>query len=85
MYLQIVQTTVQRWGNSLALRIPKAFAEETHIKHGTAVDISLSKGTLVMRPIKRSRVTLRSLLSDVKPENLNIAPFDDPPRGREMA
>ena len=36
--------TIQKWGNCLALRIPKAFAKETRVKRGTAVALSLSDG-----------------------------------------
>jgi virulence-associated protein VagC len=41
---------VQKWGNSLALRIPKAFASQLNIELGTMVDLSLEKGRLVIAP-----------------------------------
>jgi antitoxin MazE len=78
-----MKTTIQRWGNSLALRIPKAFAEETHVKDGTAVELSLSDGSLVMRPARRARASLKALLSDVDASNLNLDQFKDAPRGKE--
>jgi antitoxin MazE len=78
-----MRTTIQRWGNSLALRIPKAFAEETHIKDGTAVELSLSDGSLVMRPARRARASLKALLSEVDASNLNLDRFEDSPRGKE--
>jgi antitoxin MazE len=79
-----MKTTIQRWGNSLALRIPKAFAEETRVKHGTAVELSLSDGSLVMRPARRARASLKALLSEVDAANLNLGGFEDRPRGREI-
>jgi antitoxin MazE len=78
-----VKTTIQRWGNSLAVRIPKVFAEETYMDEGSPVELSLSEGSLVMRPLRRTRASLKSLLSAVDSSNLNIAPFDDRPRGNE--
>ena len=78
-----MRTTIQRWGNSLALRIPKAFAEETHVKDGTAVELSLSDGSLVMRPARRARASLKALLSEVDASNLNLDRFEDSPRGKE--
>jgi antitoxin MazE len=78
-----MKTTVQRWGNSLALRIPKAFAEETNVRDGTAVELSLSDGSLVMRPARRASASLKALLSDVDAANLNLARFEDAPRGKE--
>ena len=79
-----MKTTIQRWGNSLALRIPKAFAEETHVKDGTAVVLTLSDGSLVVRPAKRPKESLRALLSEIDSSNLNFAAFDDEPRGKEV-
>jgi len=79
-----MKTTIQRWGNSLALRIPKPFAEETHVKDGTPVLLSLSDGSLVIRPIRRSKASLKTLLSEVDAARLNVAVFDDAPRGKEI-
>jgi len=78
-----MKTKVQLWGNSLALRIPKAFAEETHMHAGTAVELAVSEGSLVMRPVRRTRSSLKSLLMAVDSANLNLDPFDDFPLGRE--
>jgi antitoxin MazE len=79
-----MKTTIQRWGNSLALRIPKAFAEETRVKDGTSVEILLSDGALVMRPSRRAKPSLSALLAQVDSGNLNIDAFDDAPRGQEV-
>ena len=79
-----MKTTIQRWGNSLALRIPKAFAEETHVKDGTSVVLSLSDGSLVIRPAKRVKESLKALLAEIDSSNLNMAPFEDMPKGREI-
>jgi len=42
-------TKVQKWGNSVALRIPKAFAEEMQMTADTAVELSIEDGKLVVR------------------------------------
>jgi antitoxin MazE len=47
-----MKTRVQKWGNSLALRIPKSFAADAGLHANAAVELSLAKGTLVVRPIK---------------------------------
>jgi len=39
-----MQTTIRKWGNSLAVRIPKAFVKEAHVAYGTAVDLSVGNG-----------------------------------------
>ncbi|MCJ7831953.1 MAG: AbrB/MazE/SpoVT family DNA-binding domain-containing protein, partial [Actinobacteria bacterium] len=41
---------VQKWGNSLALRIPAAFARETGIASGAEIDLTLDAGRLVITP-----------------------------------
>ena len=45
-----MQTRIQKWGNSLGLRIPKAFAEEAGVEAGSEVDLSLEDGELIIRP-----------------------------------
>ncbi|MBI2986585.1 MAG: AbrB/MazE/SpoVT family DNA-binding domain-containing protein [Deltaproteobacteria bacterium] len=75
---------IQKWGNSLALRIPKAFAEDTGVEEGTAVDLSISKGKLVAIPAKRRKLSLRQLLSRVNKLNLHGEVDSGPPVGREV-
>lgn len=43
-----MRVKVQKWGNSLALRIPKAFAEEAEVSEGGVVDLSVEDGNLIM-------------------------------------
>jgi antitoxin MazE len=64
-----MKTAVQRWGNSLALRIPRAFAAETRIQDGSEVELSLKGGALVVRPVRRRRLALSDLLKKVTPAN----------------
>lgn len=64
-----MKTAVQRWGNSLALRIPRAYASETRISEGSEVELSLKSGALVVRPILHRRHSLAALLKRVTPSN----------------
>lgn len=66
-----MRTKVQKWGNSLAIRIPKAFAEEIDLERDTAVDVSVVDGQLVVSPTKVQLYTLESLLAGVTQENLH--------------
>jgi antitoxin MazE len=77
-----MRTRIVKWGNSLGLRIPKAFAEEVAVGDGSSVDLSISRGTLVVRPVDR-RLTLDSLLEGVSEENLHAEVATGRPRGRE--
>ena len=77
-------TKVQRWGNSLALRIPSALAADTNIGEATDVDLSVRKGRLVITPVRGRRYRLADLLSRVRPANLHREIAFGPPVGREQ-
>ena len=62
---------VQRWGNSLALRIPKAFAEQARMGDGTVVKVQFVNGSLVLTPSEPDEVTLASLLKGITDENVH--------------
>jgi antitoxin MazE len=66
-----MRARVQRWGNSLALRIPKAFATETALESGSEVDLTLDDGRLIVTPLAAPSYELEDLLAQVTPENLH--------------
>lgn len=77
-----MQTRIQKWGNSLALRIPKSFAVESHLDANTLVDVSMQDGKLVITPVE-AEATLESLLAQITPENLHGAEDTGVSLGRE--
>ena len=66
-----MKTRIQKWGNSLALRIPKSFATEVGLQRETSVEISLANGKLVITPVAEPKPTLKQLLAKVTKENLH--------------
>ncbi len=66
-----MNTKIQQWGNSLALRIPKAFAVEAKLHKGAVVDVSEEGGKIVLTPIKKRKMTLKSLLDGVTKDNIH--------------
>ncbi|MFC1853818.1 AbrB/MazE/SpoVT family DNA-binding domain-containing protein [candidate division CSSED10-310 bacterium] len=66
-----MKTQVQKWGNSLALRIPKAFASEAKLSQNSYVELSLVDGKLVVTPITPLSITLEGLLAQVTTENIH--------------
>ena len=66
-----MKTRVQKWGNSLALRIPKSFATEVGLQRETSVEISLANGKLVITPVAKPKPTLKQLLAKVTKGNLH--------------
>jgi len=79
-----VRTRVQKWGNSLALRIPKPFATEIGLQRNSAVEVSLVNGRLVIVPIIEPALTLEELLAQVTDENLHSEVEIGPAVGNEV-
>jgi antitoxin MazE len=75
-------TRVQKWGNSLALRIPRSFAVQAKVTLGTAVDIAVEGDQLVVRAV-RQRYRLRELLKGINARNLHSEIGTGRPVGRE--
>jgi antitoxin MazE len=78
-----MRTRIQKWGNSLALRVPKAFAAEAQLGQDSAVEISLVNGKLVVSPVAEPAVTLDQLLNGVTEENLHREVDTGPVIGNE--
>ena len=79
-----MKTKVQKWGNSLALRIPKSFALDMNIKQNKFVDISIGDGKLIITPITEKEYSLKELLAGVSEDNLH-GEFDTGiPVGKEL-
>lgn len=75
---------VQKWGNSLAVRIPKPLAEDAEVREGTVLNLAVSKGKVVATPIKRKKLSLRELLTNVTRKNLHSEVDISPSVGREI-
>lgn len=66
-----MRTKVQKWGNSLAVRIPKPFADEIGLEADTAVEVSLEEGKLVVGRPEDYTVSLEELLEGVTPNSIH--------------
>jgi antitoxin MazE len=86
MYIRggTMQTKIQRWGNSLGLRIPRSFAEEAGVDVGSEVDLSIQDGDLVVKPARRRTYQLEELLRKVTVRNLHDEVDTGGPVGREV-
>jgi antitoxin MazE len=78
-----MKTRVQKWGNSLALRIPKSFATEAGLDRDSSVEVSLKDGKLTIVPDTKPKFTLKQLLSQVTNENLHHEVDTGPAMGNE--
>ena len=66
-----MKTRIQKWGNSLALRIPKTFAVEVGLENETNVDVALADGKLVITPVIKPGLDLEKLLTKITVKNLH--------------
>lgn len=66
-----MDTKVKKWGNSLAIRIPKSFAEETNLKDGTPVDLTIEKNRLIVKPRESPESELEELVNKVSEKNIH--------------
>ena len=64
-------STVTKWGNSLAVRIPQNLARELLVEEGTEVELSVIDGVLVVKPTVQKQYTLDKLVSGITPENIH--------------
>jgi len=79
-----LKTQVARWGNSLAVRIPKPLAETTKLREGEKLSLSVARdGAIVLRPARR-KYRLEELLSKVTSKNRHQETDWGPPVGDEI-
>jgi antitoxin MazE len=74
---------IQKWGHSLAVRIPKAFAAEAGLEENAPVEVTLEEGRLVITPVVAPQHTLEALLAGITRENLHTEVETGPAAGRE--
>lgn len=77
-------TKIQKWGNSLAIRIPKSFAESTHIVEGSEIKLSLEKNKIIITKKEKPKYTLKDLVSKINKKNQHNEISFGPPVGKEL-
>ena len=78
-----MEAVIQKWGNSLAIRIPNMLAKEFKLENGASVDITDSDGQIIIRPLKNKKRLLEKL-SKITAKN-NHAEFETGERvGKEF-
>ena len=77
-------TRVQKWGNSLALRLPKAIAGEFRLQQGSTVELRVIDGKLIVEPHRPPQYRLDDLLKKVSKRNLHDEIGTGRPVGKEI-
>ena len=78
-----METRVKKWGNSLALRIPRPLAAEVGLDDDSPVELSLVEGKLVVSPLHQVEYSLERLLAQVTEENVHSEVATGPAVGEE--
>jgi antitoxin MazE len=76
-------TQIVKWGNSLAVRIPKLTAEEAGVGEGDPISIEVDEGCIRLRPSRPKVPTLDELVAQITPENRYPEVKWGPARGKE--
>ena len=79
-----MQTKIKKWGNSLALRIPKSFAWNANLRQDELVDISMDKEGIIITPIGEKEYSVDDLLAGVAEDNLHGEIDTGVPGGKEI-
>lgn len=79
-----MKTRIQKWGNSLALRVPRPFAEESNLREGSTVDVSLRNGRLVVVPLAEPVPSLQDLVKRITARNRHREIESGGPVGNEV-
>ena len=77
-------TKISKWGNSLAIRIPKSIAGDANLKLNRPVDLIVKDGVIVLKPVEIARVSLKSLVEQVREDQLHGEIETGSPAGREI-
>ncbi|OGD16931.1 multidrug transporter MatE [Candidatus Atribacteria bacterium RBG_19FT_COMBO_35_14] len=78
-----MQTKIKKWGNSLALRIPKLLALDVNLKLNELVDLSIDKDSIIITPIGEKEYSLEKLLKGITKNNLHGEFNTGAPVGKE--
>ena len=75
-----MRTRVSQWGNSLAVRLSRAHAQELGVAKGSTIEVNVEDDALVVR---KPRYDLHALLAEVRPDNLHGETDTGSTMGRE--
>lgn len=78
-----METTIHKWGNSLAIRIPGGYAKGLRLQEGSSVHLIEEDNKLVIIPGKSS-LKLKDLLLEMNDDNIHKEEFAEEPVGKEI-
>lgn len=77
-----MKARIQKWGNSLAVRIPKAVCQQVKLEENSMVELMVENERIVLSPVT-SHLTLEEMVALITSKNQHEQLIDDAPQGRE--
>ena len=78
-----MKTKIQKWGNSLAVRIPKIFVKEANIAYGSPATLEIDDGRIIITPSVAPEYELNDLLNKITKKNIHAEVDTGIPIGQE--
>ncbi len=75
--------TIQLWGNSLAIRVPRPLADQLGLHRGDEIELQVEGNRLVIARRPPHRTPLAELLAQCRPDKRPETVDFGPPAGRE--
>lgn len=79
-----MNSRILKWGNSLAVRIPKILADEMNMAENTSIQLTMKDGALQIAPLADPPWDLDDLLAGVTKDNLHEGWETGGPAGKEI-
>lgn len=79
-----MQTELSRWGNSLAVRIPKETLKQANMREGDSLALTMAKPGEITLRVHRKKRTLQEMVDAITPENIHGETDWGGPRGKEV-
>jgi len=76
-----MESAIQKWGNSLGVRIPSNLAKELELKDGSHIELIQQNGKIIISP--KGKNSLKDLLKNITKDNLHAEVKSDGPIGNE--
>lgn len=81
---QTYETKIKKWGNSLALRLPKNITKKLNLNEDTPVDILFNNKDLQIKPRNNKKYSLEELVNKIDNKNIHSESLKDNPIGKEV-
>lgn len=79
-----MEPRIRKWGNSLAIRIPRSIAAQIDLQPDSPVNLVISGSDLTISPLRQAPITLEDLLERITEDNLHKEIDYGPPMGKEV-